>query len=191
MGIGDRVEACGLAVLFLQLLQKALELLENPPNFLLAHACQVEYLTEGARYVVLSAGDEDAASNDGFLGLSLEELVLIHELEDVLGSVGDVLAHVDSFAKRDDLLVRQHEALLRFILVGIVLRPGQSLVGLGLGEGYGCRELLTFDKLILGTTDTAGIVTTLVVVCKILAYCITAGELLDQVRRTDVALGAH
>lgn len=197
-----------LLILIPDPLQEGGQLAEYPPDLLLADIGQVEDFLEGTRYVVLATGDEDASSDNDFLRLALEDLVLVDELEDVLGSVGHVLAHVDGVAEGYNLLVSLLQVLVPLVGAGVVLRAREGLVGLGLGEGHRRGELLAFGKLILGTTNTAGVVTILVIVGEsspfgsrvddaptdndtaTLAHNVSVGVLLDQVGRNLLAVGA-
>ncbi len=101
----------------LTFLQECLELLKDSTDLFLLYLRQSENLLEGARHIVLSASDEDAryglvngtaracridcdehipSSDDDLLRLALQDLALVHELEDVLGGVGHSSTGVDA-----------------------------------------------------------------------------------------------
>lgn len=183
-------------------------MLKDSANLLLTNASKVEDFPKRSGHVVLSTCDKDAPSNDSFLGFALHELVLVHELEDMLSGIGDIRSHIDSLAKRNNLLVCLHQTLLSLVCVGVVLGTGQSLVSLGFGKGDSRGQMLTLDEFILRSTDTAWIITSLVIIGKrtpfrpsiddasanddtaALADHVSAGKLLDQVRGVFFAVGA-
>lgn len=86
------------------LLKEILEKLECPTDLFLRNFCHVEDLAETTGVMVATAGNEDAACDDGKLWLGLELSGLFSVLEDVLGAIGDTLREMVAVAESADLL---------------------------------------------------------------------------------------
>jgi hypothetical protein len=158
-----------------------------------------ENLAKGSTHVVLSACDENATGNDRFLRFPLEDLMLVNQFEDVLGSVCHILAHVDGLAVSHNLLVAFHQVLLTLVKVGVVLYARQCSSRLGVAKSDRSVKMFSVHKLILSPTNTTWIIASLIVIGKgapfgsiindagtndnttALTDHVSAGKLLDQV----------
>jgi len=216
------------------LLQELLKLLEHSSDLLLGHLCKAVNLSERSRYVGLAARYEDAPGNDSlarlqvihirfsFLfctkqtsrqhkqvtNLSLQGLVVLDDLVDCLGSVGNSTASVNAVRQALDVSIGSQESLGVLILRDLVLGVGQVLRVLAL-VGDGGLQLVAVNHQIGAITDTGWIVISLVVVGKCTplgtgvddaftnyeaagrADNVSARELLLKVGGVLLAIGAH
>ncbi len=85
--------------------KELLQSLESSANILLRNLGQCVDLSEGTGNTALAAGDEDATGDNSFLRFALECLCVINELEEMLGSVRDILGDIDGIAMSTDFLV--------------------------------------------------------------------------------------
>lgn len=135
--------------------------------------------------------------------------MLVRELVKMLGSVDHVGATLHEVHELLDFVVCVLERPSSLVLVRIVLNPGEVPVLPVLGECHRGRELLAILEDILRTSDTTGIVSSLIVVGKrspfgssvddtctndeptVGADDVTTGEFLRQVWRVDLAIWAE
>ena len=88
VGVGAETILSGLGVA----LDEFLEALVDPADFLLGHGREGVDLSERPADVVGSAGNEDAAGDDGLGRFALEELGIVNHLEEMARVVEDRLA---------------------------------------------------------------------------------------------------
>lgn len=162
--VGNGVEADEVTFLLrLELLHESRNLLVDPANLLFADLRDIVDFLEGSLILHLAIRNEDAGCDDGVL-LALKEFVLVRELVKMLGSVDYIGATLHEVHKLLDLVVCVLERSSSLILVRIVLDPGEIPVLPVLGECHGGRELLAILEDILRSSNTAWIVSSLVVV---------------------------
>lgn len=139
--------------------KELLESLESSTDVLLGNLCQGVYLSEGSGNTALTTGNENTSSDDCFLRLALESLCIIDQLEQVLGSIGDILGNVNGVAVSTDLLVCCEKTLGGLVVGGLVLGAHEvTAASVAILKGDGGSELGTIEEEVRTVTDTRRII---------------------------------
>lgn len=201
----------GCVCLLIPTVEELLQSLEDPSNFRLRDFCQIEDFPKGTRHLALTTSNEDAASDDCFLRLATERILVNSDLEQMFGSVRDILRDTDAVAKRSNLFIRSQQGLRGFIVRGFILRATE-IPALGrspTNKGYICLELSAIQQWICAVPDTGRVVVVLVIICKCAPFRagiddavakdqstgsadgIASRKIFDDVWRIFLALSAH
>lgn len=105
---------------------------------LLGDVGQSHNLLERPRYSSLPAGNEDAGGDNGILTLSLEQLLLVHALEELLARVDNRPRKTDDIAHGADIAVCR----LKVTTAALILRDSRS----GHLEGFGCSRVAVLER---------------------------------------------